>query len=124
MLIPPQLRPGVVAPPRPSQARTIRYRIRGFVLLLRVMLLCFHTAAHADKALPAPTAPHPAPGFLEAVATDYANSHPFHAVEGIAPVREPRAVPAEPAPVPQTPVPAALNVSPPAASNIRRVNAQ
>ena len=123
MLIPPQLRPGVVAPPRPSQARIIRYRIRGFILLLRVLLLCFHTAAHADKALPAPSAPHPTASFLEAVATDYANSHPFNTVEGIAPVREPRAVSTDPAPMPQAPASAAVNVAPPAA-NIRRVNAR
>ncbi|PLP99614.1 hypothetical protein [Cupriavidus pauculus] len=123
MLIPPLLRPGVVALPRPSQARVIRYRIRGFILLLRVLLLCFHTAAHADKALPAPAAPRPAPNFLEAVATDYANSHVFYAVEGIVPVREPRAAPAEPAPAPQTPASAAAIVSP-AAANIRRVNAR
>lgn len=126
MLIPPQLRPGVAAPPRPNQARLIRYRIRGFILLLRVLLLCLHTAAHADKALPAPAAARPATNFLEAAATDYANSHPFHTVEGIAPVREarePRAMPGEPVPIPPTPASAATIISPPAA-NIRRVNAQ
>ena len=123
MLIPPQLRPGVVAPSRPSQVRIIRYRIRGFILLLRVLLLCFHTAAHADKALPAPAEARPPANFLEAVAIDYANSHLFNTVEGIAPVREPRAVPGEPAPVPQPPSSAATN-GPPPAGNFRRVNAR
>ncbi|KAI3590568.1 hypothetical protein D9X30_4053 [Cupriavidus sp. U2] len=122
MLIPPQLRPGVVAPPPHGQAHIIRYRIRDVILLLRVLLLCFHTAAHADKALPPPAAPRPT-NFLEAVATDYANSHPFHTVEGIAPVREPHAVPGDPAPVPPAPASPAANVSPPA-TNIRRVNTQ
>ena len=128
MLIPPQSRLGVVAPPFPHQARVIRSRIRGFILLLRVLLLCFHTAAHADKVLPAPTEPRNAPGFLESVAIDYAHSHPFNAVEGIAPVREPHATAAagsgpEPTPLPPAPASAAVNVTPPAA-NFRRGNAR
>jgi len=128
MLIPPQLRPGVVAPPRP-QVRLIRYRIRGFVLLLRVLTLCIHTGAHADKALPPLPAVPPMPGFLEAVAADYANSQPFNAVEGFAPVREPRTVrsdlaPAPPVPpTPQAPPSAAPQLATPP-GNIRRVNAQ
>lgn len=123
MLIPPQLRPGVVAPPRPSHARIIRYRLRGFILLLRVLLLCFQTAAHADKALPTAPAPNAAPGFLEAVAVDYANSQVFNAVEGIAAVREPRAVRSGPSPAPSAPASNPSTVTP-APANIRRVNAQ
>lgn len=123
MLIPPQLRPGVVAPPRTSHARVIRYRIRNVILLLRVLLLCFHAGAHADKALPAPPAQRPTSNFLEAVAVDYANSQLFHAVEGIAPEREPRAMRPEPTPMPQAPASAAAIVTPPA-GNVRRVNAQ
>ncbi|GAA0836843.1 MAG: hypothetical protein CL858_19315 [Cupriavidus sp.] len=122
MLIPPQLRPGVVAPPCPSQTRVIRHRIRGFVLLLRVLLLCFHTAAHADKALPQPPdAQRPAPSFLETAATDFANSHPFHAVEGIAPLREARGM--RPAPEPARPAPASVGAVAPVQATIRRVNA-
>lgn len=124
MLIPPQLRLGAVVPPRLAHARVIRHRIRGFVLLLRVLLLCMHTAAHADKVLPAssaPSAPRTASNFLEAVATDYANSQVFHAVEGIVPVRETRALPAEPSP--QTPV-SSNAILPAAPANIRRVNVQ
>lgn len=122
MLIPPQPRPGVVAPPRPGHARIFRYRLRGFILLLRVLLLCFHTGAHADKALPTAPAQSTTPNFLEAVAVDYANSQLFNAVEGLAPVREPRAVRHEPFPAPQTPASATTVTAPPA--NIRRVNAQ
>ncbi|RZT39486.1 hypothetical protein [Cupriavidus agavae] len=122
MLIPPQLRPGVVAPPRPSHPPVIRYRIRGLIVLLRVLMLCFHTAALADKALPPPPA---SPNFLDAVAADYANSQLFHAVEGIAPVRPERATPGDRAApaesasqaTPRTPL------TPPPAS-LRRVNAR
>lgn len=124
MLIPPPLRLGVVAPRCRVPMRVIRYRIRGFVVLLRVLLLCFHAAAHADKALPPPV--RPATDFLDAVALDFANSHPFHAVEGIAPVRESHAIRSdarsEPTPAPAAPAPQ-VNTLPPAPANFRRVNA-
>lgn len=125
MLIPPQLRPGVVAPPRLSRP-SIRYRIRGVILLLRVLMLCFHTAAHAETVLPAATnaataAERPASSFLESVAVDYANSQIFHTVEGIAPVREPRAVRGESAPASQAPAP--VPTLRPPTGTLRRVNA-
>ncbi len=134
MLIPPKLRPGVAVPPRSSRPPAIRYRIRGVILLLRVLLLCFHTAAHADTALPpvpasaaaqtaSVSASTSASAFLEAVAVDYANSQLFHAVEGIAPVRQPRAERNEPAPASQAPAPATAVIRPPS-GNLRRVNAQ
>lgn len=123
MLIPPRLRPGVTAPSRPGNSRIFRHRIRGFVLLLRVLLLCFNTAAHADKALPVTPTQKPASNFLEAVATDYAHSQLFNTVEGIAPVREPRAVRDDSPPAPPQ-APAPINVMTPAQGNLRRVNAQ
>jgi len=126
MKIPPQLRPGVIAPPRPGHAPAIRYRLRSWILLLRVLVLCFHTAAHAQPVSPATTQVTPeqkfAPGYLEAVATGYDNGQAFNAAEGIAPVRQPRAVRTEPAPPMPAPAPAAVMT--PASGNLRRISTQ
>ena len=121
MKIPPQLRPGVLAPPRLGPAPAIRYRLRTWILLLRVLALCFHTAAHAQPALPPAPQVRPeqkfASGYLEAVATGYDNGEAFNAAEGIAPVRQSRALRAEPAPV--MPVPSSASMLIPASVDQR-----
>ncbi|MDT6961109.1 hypothetical protein QTN24_06350 [Cupriavidus sp. SZY C1] len=124
MLIPPQPRPGAVAPRLPPEARFFRYRLRGFILLLRVLLLCWHAGAHADRPLPNPPAQPTLPNFLEATAVDYAHSQLFNTVEGIAPVREPRSARPEPSPgpAPSSPAAGAPMLAPPS-GNLRRVNA-
>ncbi|WP_137928529.1 hypothetical protein [Cupriavidus sp. 2SB] len=125
MLIPPQLRPGVVAPPRPHHPPVIRYRIRGIVLLLRLLMLCLHAAALADSVLPPPSVQRP--GFLEDTAAHYAHSDIFNAVEGIAPVRPGRMERSEPSaaqPVrPASPTPPTATTLAPAPANVRRVKA-
>jgi len=126
MKIPPQLRPGVTTPPRLGHAPAIRYRLRTWILLLRVLALCFHTAAHAQPVLPPAAQVTPeqkfAPGYLEAVATGYDNGQAFNAAEGIAPVRQPRAVRTEP--VRATPAPGPAPAITPASANLRRTSTQ
>ena len=126
MKIPPQLRPGVLAPPRLGPAPVFRYRLRTWILLLRVLALCFHTAAHAQPALPPATRVTPeqkfAPGYLEAVATGYDNGQAIITAEGIAPVRPPRALRSDPAPAMPAPRPAP--VATPASANLRRISTQ
>lgn len=133
MKIPPQLRPTDAAPlhqPRPLSPLAplaLLYRMRGGILLLRVLALCAHTAVYAQ---PAP-APAPAvtpeqkfsPGYLEAVSTGYENGQALGAVEGIAPVRATRTERTDPAPAaPSTPmIPAAVLAHPP--GSLRRVTA-
>ncbi|MGO4280756.1 hypothetical protein [Cupriavidus sp. RAF20_2] len=133
MKIPPQLRPTDAAPlhqPRPLSPLTplaLLYRMRGGILLLRVLALCAHTAVYAQPAL----APAPAvtpeqkfsPGYLEAVSTGYENGQALGAVEGIAPVRATRTERTDPAPAaPSTPmIPAAVLAHPP--GSLRRVTA-
>ncbi len=126
MKIPPQLRHGVPAPPRLSLGPNIRYRLRAWILLLRVLALCIHTAAHAQPALPPAPQVTPeqkfAPGYLEAVATGYDNGQAINAAEGIAPLRQPRAAVTEPAP----PTPAPGPTSPVTAmpGHLRRISTQ
>jgi len=126
MKIPPQLRPGVIAPPRLGHAPTIRYRLRTWILLLRVLALCFNTAAHAQPVSPPAAQVTPeqkfAPGYLEAVATGYDNGQAFNAAEGIAPVRQPRTVRTEPAPA--APAPSPTPTTSPAPGNLRRISTQ
>ncbi|MGO4762842.1 hypothetical protein AB4120_09880 [Cupriavidus sp. 2KB_3] len=136
MKIPPPLRPADAAPlyqPRPLTPRTppaVLYRMRGGILLLRVLALCAHTAVYAQPALAPATAVTPeqkfSPGYLEAVSTGYENGQALGAVEGIAPVRAPRAERTDPAPAaPATPSapmsPGAVLAHPP--GSLRRVTA-
>ncbi|CAG2135192.1 hypothetical protein LMG19282_01043 [Cupriavidus campinensis] len=134
MKIPPQLRPTDAAPlhqPRPLSPLTplaVLYRMRGGILLLRVLALCAHTAVYAQPALAPAVTPEQkfSPGYLEAVSTGYENGQALGAVEGIAPVRPPRAERTDPAPAaPATPsaprIPAAVLAHPP--GSLRRVTA-
>lgn len=142
MKIPPQLRPtdptplyqprplGPLGPLGPLTPLAVLYRMRGGILLLRVLALCAHTAVYAQPAL----APAPAvtpeqkfsPGYLEAVSTGYENGQALGAVEGIAPLRPPRAERPDPTPAapaaPAAPmIPAAVLAHPP--GSLRRVTA-
>lgn len=133
MKIPPPLRPADAAPlhqPRPLTPLTplaVLYRMRGGILLLRVLALCAHTAVYAQPALAPATAVTPeqkfSPGYLEAVSTGYENGQALGAVEGIAPVRPPRAERTDPAPAtPSAPmIPGAVLAHPP--GSLRRVTA-
>lgn len=101
------------------RACTVLRRARRTMILLRVLGLCANSVALAQGTLPVPSAVTPEqkfpPGYLESVATGYDNGQAMPPVEGMAPVRPPRAgmtrveLPGVPPPMSQArAVPAAL----------------
>lgn len=132
MQIPPQIRPTDAAPfapalPRPASPIALLYKMRGGIMLLRVLALCAHTAAYAQPATSLVTPEQKfSPGYLEAVSSGYENGQPAAPVEGLAPVRPTRAERAESAPAaPAAPAPAtrpsSILAHPP--GSLRRVTA-